>query len=68
MVLALWLARLGVRVRTVHGGDRLPWVPNASATGSDNFAPLTSLDWQVHVYGDVTAALRDACEQRKLAL
>jgi len=29
----------------VHGGDRLPWV-------GDNFAPLTSLDWQIHVYGD----------------
>lgn len=30
----------------VHGGDRLPWTgPNV-----DNFAPLRSLDWQVHVY------------------
>jgi 2-polyprenyl-6-methoxyphenol hydroxylase-like FAD-dependent oxidoreductase len=33
----------------IEGGDRLPWVrfPN----GSDNFAPLASVDWQVHVYG-----------------
>ena len=38
----------------VHAGDRLPWVE-----GADNFAPLRSLDWQVHVYGAVTAALRD---------
>jgi len=30
----------------VHGGDRLPWVADV-----DNFAPLRSLDWQVHVYG-----------------
>ncbi|MFL6245808.1 MAG: FAD-dependent monooxygenase [Vicinamibacterales bacterium] len=30
----------------VHGGDRLPW------TGS-NFDALTSLDWQMHVYGEV---------------
>lgn len=30
----------------VHGGDRLPWVE-----GADNFAPLASVDWQVHVYG-----------------
>lgn len=32
----------------VHGGDRLPWVASAG-----NFAPLGSLDWQVHVYGTV---------------
>jgi 2-polyprenyl-6-methoxyphenol hydroxylase-like FAD-dependent oxidoreductase len=32
----------------VGGGDRLPWVASA-----DNFAPLASLDWQVHVYGKV---------------
>ena len=38
----------------VHAGDRLPWVE-----GADNFAPLASLDWQVHVYGTATAALRE---------
>jgi len=32
------------RAGRVHGGDRLPWVP-------DNFAPLASLDWQAHIYG-----------------
>ncbi|APV51288.1 FAD-dependent oxidoreductase [Betaproteobacteria bacterium GR16-43] len=32
------------RAGRVHGGDRLPW------TGA-NYAPLQSLDWQVHVYG-----------------
>ncbi len=32
----------------VRGGDRLPWAPFA---GGDNFAPLASLDWQVHAYG-----------------
>lgn len=37
----------------VHAGDRLPWVE-----GTDNYAPLTSLDWQVHVYGRATAELR----------
>jgi hypothetical protein len=37
----------------VHAGDRLPWVE-----GADNFAPLTSLGWQVHVYGTAPAALR----------
>jgi 2-polyprenyl-6-methoxyphenol hydroxylase-like FAD-dependent oxidoreductase len=37
-----------------HAGDRLPWVD-----GADNFAPLTSLDWQVHVYGTAPATLRE---------
>jgi hypothetical protein len=53
----------------VHGGDRLPWVkPDAARDGRDNFTPLTSLDWQVHVYGDATPALRTLCERRVLAL
>src|SRR5262249_53077854 len=31
----------------VHGGDRLPWVRlDADGRDADNFAPLTSLDWQ----------------------
>jgi hypothetical protein len=37
----------------VRAGDRLPWVE-----GADNFAPLTSLDWQAHVYGTAAAGLR----------
>jgi hypothetical protein len=37
----------------VEGGDRLPWV---EFDGSDNFASLSSLDWQVHVYGETQAA------------
>ena len=41
------------RAGDVHGGDRLPWVP-ASQSDLDNFTPLTSLGWQVHVYGDAT--------------
>ena len=31
----------------VRAGDRLPWVESL-----DNFKPLQSLDWQVHIYGD----------------
>ena len=34
----------------IHGGDRLPW---AAEDGNDNFAPLASAAWQVHVYGTV---------------
>ena len=42
----------------VHGGDRLPWAQTGE--GTDNFAPLQSLDWQVHVYGEAGPALREA--------
>lgn len=36
----------------VAGGDRLPWVPSAPG---DNFEPLKTVDWQVHVYGAAPA-------------
>jgi 2-polyprenyl-6-methoxyphenol hydroxylase-like FAD-dependent oxidoreductase len=49
----------------VHGGDRLPWT---GAAGEDNFAPLRSLDWQVHVYGEVDGALASACTRFGLPL
>jgi 2-polyprenyl-6-methoxyphenol hydroxylase-like FAD-dependent oxidoreductase len=51
---------------SVRGGDRLPWVKLAS--GADNFAPLTSLAWQVHVYGDVKQGVKEACADLRLAL
>jgi len=50
----------------VRGGDRLPWVKLAS--GEDNFAPLTSLAWQVHVYGDVKKGAREECARCRLPL
>ena len=50
----------------VHGGDRLPWVE--IGPGRDNFAPLASLAWQVHVYGEPRGGLREACEQLQLPL
>jgi len=53
---------------TVHGGDRLPWVPPDSAGGEDNFTPLTSLEWQVHVYGAVAPELITLCAARGLPL
>ena len=55
------------RAGTVHGGDRLPWVP-AQANDLDNFTPLTSLDWQVQQYGDVAPKIQAVCEVRKLPL
>jgi len=52
-----------------HGGDRLPWVTTESyGLANDNFAPLTSLAWQVHVYGDATAEIKAVCDARKLPL
>ena len=57
-------SRLSVgRAGRVHGGDRLPWVQ-----GADNFAPLRSLAWQVHVYGAAAPEIEAACRERKLAL
>jgi 2-polyprenyl-6-methoxyphenol hydroxylase-like FAD-dependent oxidoreductase len=47
----------------VHAGDRLPWVE-----GIDNYAPLRSLDWQLHVYGTATAALREFAPKSRLPL
>jgi 2-polyprenyl-6-methoxyphenol hydroxylase-like FAD-dependent oxidoreductase len=54
----------------VHGGDRLPWIvlDPASARYHDNFAPLTALDWQVHVYGEPSSELVHLCRQRHLSL
>jgi 2-polyprenyl-6-methoxyphenol hydroxylase-like FAD-dependent oxidoreductase len=58
------------RAGRVRGGDRLPWVTtrDTSDTGSDNFSPLTSLDWQVHVYGSAAASLSEVCARHGLAL
>ncbi len=56
------------RAGSVHGGDRLPWVEPAEAAASDNFTPLRSLDWQVHVYGTPVADVRALCEERRLPL
>jgi 2-polyprenyl-6-methoxyphenol hydroxylase-like FAD-dependent oxidoreductase len=57
------------RAGAVHGGDRLPWVQTEQgSTAADNFASLTSLDWQVHVYGDAAPAIRTLCDARKLPL
>jgi hypothetical protein len=42
----------------VVAGDRLPWI---RTNGSDNFAPLASLRWQVHVYGRARQELEAEC-------
>ena len=50
---------------SVRGGDRLPWVKTSN---SDNYASLTSLDWQVHVYGEASEELRRLSAARSLKL
>ncbi len=54
------------RAGDTHGGDRLPWTPVDS--GSDNFAPLSSLRWQAHVYGDAPASYVNACTELGMPL
>ena len=57
------------RAGSVHGGDRLPWVKlTINGIEHDNFEPLTSLRWQVHIYGQATAELQALCSQRNLPL
>ena len=51
------------RAGGVHGGDRLPWVASV-----DNFAPLSSLAWQVHVYGEARAGVEEAATASGLAV
>jgi len=45
------------RAGRVRGGDRLPWVAT-----QDNFAPLRTLGWQVHVHGEASPTLREVCD------
>ncbi len=54
----------------IRAGDRLPWIsadPTDPAS-SDNFAPLSSLQWQAHVYGEPAAAVTTLCTERSLPL
>lgn len=57
------------RAGAVHGGDRLPWLKmDWNEQYRDNFSPLTSLDWQMHVYGEATPQMRALCDERRLPL
>jgi 2-polyprenyl-6-methoxyphenol hydroxylase-like FAD-dependent oxidoreductase len=52
------------RAGEVYGGDRLPWVQSGA---TDNFVSLRSLDWQLHVYGEIERGLASACGEFGLA-
>lgn len=60
---ALSLGRAG----GIRAGDRLPWVEPAAGE-KDNYAPLGSMDWQVHVHGEAARAIAGACERHGIAL
>ncbi len=46
----------------------MPWVGPEGGRGDDNFTPLASLDWQVHVYGVPAPRLEAICAERGLPL
>jgi 2-polyprenyl-6-methoxyphenol hydroxylase-like FAD-dependent oxidoreductase len=50
----------------IRGGDRLPWIRTES--DGDNFAPLRSLTWQAHVYGEPATGLADVCSRFEIPL
>ena len=49
----------------VHGGDRLPWV---AVDGTDNFRPLSRMQWQVHVYGSADSEVSTWCKAHNVPL
>jgi 2-polyprenyl-6-methoxyphenol hydroxylase-like FAD-dependent oxidoreductase len=51
----------------LRGGDRLPWVM-INRGDAHNFVALTSMDWQIHVYGDPAPGLRALADGRKIPL
>ncbi|WP_441234487.1 FAD-dependent monooxygenase [Bradyrhizobium sp. 930_D9_N1_4] len=50
---------------TVIGGDRLPFV---RFNGQDNYASLSAITWQVHVYGTATPELQTWCDRHGIPL
>jgi 2-polyprenyl-6-methoxyphenol hydroxylase-like FAD-dependent oxidoreductase len=51
----------------LHGGDRLPWV-KVEEGDKRNFAALTAMDWQIHVYGDPAPGMHALADVRKIPL
>jgi 2-polyprenyl-6-methoxyphenol hydroxylase-like FAD-dependent oxidoreductase len=51
--------------KKIVSGDRLPWVQYGA---TDNFAPLQSLDWQIHIYGEANAEFVAAIKKLNLII
>ena len=49
----------------IKGGDRLPWAPVA---GADNFDFLSTMSWQVHVYGAAPPEIAAWCTEKRIPL
>ncbi len=49
----------------VKGGDRLPWTGRGKGS---NHRPLKALDWQIHVYGEVTDEIEMFADESGLSL
>jgi hypothetical protein len=49
------------RAAKLRGGDRLPYL---AAGDGDNYAPLASLDWQLHVFGKAKRSLLKSMAMR----
>jgi 2-polyprenyl-6-methoxyphenol hydroxylase-like FAD-dependent oxidoreductase len=50
---------------SIKGGDRLPWAPVA---GADNFDFLSTMGWQVHVYGSARPEIAAWCIEKRIPL
>lgn len=50
---------------SVKGGDRLPWVSTGS---TDNYVPLSNIEWQIHVYGQAKPDMQAWCEMHRVPL
>jgi hypothetical protein len=55
------------RAGDVRGGDRLPWIEPQQGR-DDNYSPLESRNWQVHVYGNAAVDFTSLCNSKALAL
>lgn len=51
------------QVGDLKSGDRLPWAEHI-----DNYAPLNSRTWQLHIYGEATLYFIDAAQELHLEL
>jgi hypothetical protein len=49
----------------IRSGDRLPWV---RLEGTDNYAPLISCNWQIHIYGEPLKEIQEFAESISLPL
>jgi 2-polyprenyl-6-methoxyphenol hydroxylase-like FAD-dependent oxidoreductase len=56
------------RAGELRGGDRLPWVQVGAGGADGNFSALTSLNWQIHVYGEAPRDLPQACNDLAIRL